>query len=112
MPDTEKFKARLSEMKSSLLKKEDAIKHELQHEELSSNWTEQATETENDEVLNSLGEAAKKEIQLINNALQRLESGQFFTCHECGNPISESRLESIPFTDTCIDCASEQEKAH
>lgn len=105
MPDTDNFKDKLLTMKSQLLKKTDAIKHDLEHENLSSNWTEQATETENDEVLNSLGEAARTELKMIDTALSRIELGQYFTCCECGGEITTARLELLPYTPVCVDCA-------
>jgi DnaK suppressor protein len=44
-------------------------------------------------------------LELINEALTRLEKGKFGSCVECGDVISKSRLQAIPYTRHCIDCA-------
>ena len=41
----------------------------------------------------------------IDTALQRIEDGTYGTCANCGKPIAEERLEALPWTDLCIDCA-------
>jgi DnaK suppressor protein len=44
-------------------------------------------------------------LELVNEALDRLEQGKFGSCVECGDGISKSRLQAIPYTRHCIDCA-------
>jgi len=67
---------------------------------------ERAQEAENDEVLVDLEEQGRQEISQIRAALARIESGTFGTCDRCGEEIAEGRLEALPFTGVCIDCAS------
>ena len=45
----------------------------------------------------------------INQALRRLDDGVFGDCQECGESISEARLQAFPFTTLCIDCKAELE---
>ena len=45
----------------------------------------------------------------IQEALQRIDDGEFGICEECGCEISEWRLEVRPVTTLCIDCKEEQE---
>jgi RNA polymerase-binding transcription factor DksA len=40
----------------------------------------------------------------IDEALRRIETGTYGTCVRCGKPISEERLEAIPYATRCIDC--------
>jgi DnaK suppressor protein len=42
----------------------------------------------------------------IEAALQRLESGTYGTCQECGEAIGAGRLEVRPAARTCIRCAA------
>lgn len=42
----------------------------------------------------------------VQGALERIEEGTFGTCDECGGKIAEARLEALPYTPYCIDCAS------
>jgi RNA polymerase-binding protein DksA len=44
-------------------------------------------------------------LELVNEALKRLEQGTFGQCVKCGEPISKPRLQAIPYTRHCIRCA-------
>jgi RNA polymerase-binding transcription factor DksA len=68
-------------------------------------WEENATESEDDEVLSSVGSATKNEIHEIKLALNLIESGQYGKCTSCGGPIAKARLEALPYATTCIKCA-------
>jgi DnaK suppressor protein len=46
----------------------------------------------------------------IREALDRIESGEFGECEDCGDPISEARLKARPVTTLCIECKTEQER--
>lgn len=41
----------------------------------------------------------------IDAALKRIEDGTYGICTNCGRPISEERLEALPWAELCIDCA-------
>jgi RNA polymerase-binding protein DksA len=41
----------------------------------------------------------------VREALNRIEQGSYGRCEECGRPIAEARLEALPYTPYCIDCA-------
>jgi RNA polymerase-binding transcription factor len=41
-------------------------------------------------------------------ALERISSGEFGYCTECGEKIAEKRLEHNPAVATCITCATPQ----
>lgn len=70
-------------------------------------WEEEAQEAEMDEVLEGLGQAGTTEIQAIRAALQRIEKGTYGDCVRCGETISEARLDILPHTSLCKDCAHE-----
>jgi DnaK suppressor protein len=38
-------------------------------------------------------------------ALRRIEDGTYGICTNCGKPIGEERLQALPWTNLCIDCA-------
>ncbi|MDH5369077.1 MAG: TraR/DksA C4-type zinc finger protein [Gammaproteobacteria bacterium] len=105
MNNPEHFKQKLLALKDELTRRVNAINKDIKHEELSSNWTEQATERENDEVLESLGNASEQELILIDSALKRIDSGDYFSCSICGEDIPTARLELLPFTTRCVNCA-------
>lgn len=68
-------------------------------------WEENATESEDDEVLSGVGSAAKSEIHEIKLALNLIETGHYGKCTACGGPIAKARLEALPYATTCIKCA-------
>ena len=73
---------------------------------------ERAIEMENEEVVDALGNETRRELQLINAALRRIEDGQFGFCRRCGEVISEKRLMAQPVTDVCIECAKDEEASN
>jgi len=67
---------------------------------------ERAVERENDEVLESLGNAELLEFRMIEAALQRVTEGEYGYCVDCGDKISEERLDVLPAAPKCQKCAS------
>ena len=47
----------------------------------------------------------------MQEALERLESGEYGVCEECGEDIGIARLKARPVTTLCIECKSNQEIA-
>lgn len=68
-------------------------------------WQEKATEAENDEVLERLGEAERSELEEIRSALGRIAAGTYGRCTRCGEPIGAGRLEALRYATLCISCA-------
>ena len=71
----------------------------------SSDWGENAVESEDDEVLAGVGDLTKNEIHEIRLALNLIESGQYGKCTACGSAISKERLAAMPYATKCIKCA-------
>ena len=46
----------------------------------------------------------------IQKALEKIDSGSFGVCDECGEKISVKRLEARPETTLCIRCKEDQER--
>lgn len=105
MHNPQPFKEHLEMLKTEITQRIHAIDHDIRHEGLTADWKEQAIERENDEVLESLGVASERELQMINEALSRIERGEYFYCSECGEEIPEARLELLPYTTLCVSCA-------
>ena len=49
-----------------------------------------------------------KILQAIEEALNRIESGTFGVCKDCGEMIAQARLDAIPWTRSCISCKEKQ----
>ena len=86
----------------------DTRMHEVDHElgaPMTPDMNDQAIDLEGDEVLEGLGIAVQKEVALLNLALERIEDGTFGICKQCEEPISEARLNAVPYAPLCKDCA-------
>lgn len=62
------------------------------------------------EMLLNLSEAHHRQMQDIDAALARLESGEYGICAACEEEISPRRMEVRPFSRYCIDCKTDIEK--
>ena len=47
----------------------------------------------------------------VNDALARLEHGNYGYCFECAEEIAEKRLRALPFAVRCKDCEESRENA-
>ena len=60
--------------------------------------------------LESLDEREKQEIEDIDWALRKLETGSYGLCESCGREISDKRLDALPWTRSCKSCADSGEE--
>jgi RNA polymerase-binding transcription factor DksA len=67
------------------------------------------TENYDQEFTLGLIENEQGTLELVNEALARLDSGTFGLCVECHDPIPKPRLQAIPYTRHCIRCARQVE---
>jgi DnaK suppressor protein len=58
----------------------------------------------------SLIEMKVKEIESIEEALQRIEAGKYGRCRDCSRWIKPARLEVQPFAVRCRSCQEKREK--
>jgi len=61
------------------------------------------------EMLFSHGTNQHIQLQMIQQALDRVEDGEFGECQHCGTEIGKKRLEALPWTPYCIDCQEKVE---
>lgn len=104
MVDTVKYRAKLEERQSELEARLKEIDAELDSHQ-SKDWEELATEREGDEVLEHEGALGKAEIAKILAAFTRMDEGEFGYCVKCGAEIAEERLDVLPHTPFCRNCA-------
>lgn len=48
----------------------------------------------------------------VEAALERIEQGTYGVCENCREPINPERLEAIPYTRYCVDCADKAAEAN
>jgi len=97
----EQLERRLGELEARISRIEGQL-----DQPVSDNFSEQAVEREDEEVLEDLGAAGMQEIRMIGAALDRIGNGSYGTCARCGDPIGEERLDVLPHTPLCRDCAA------
>lgn len=54
-----------------------------------------------------LGGGRSPELEDLERALRRIDSGTWGRCEQCDGAIGRDRLRAIPETRSCLDCASE-----
>ena len=69
-----------------------------------------ATDSVHSEMRSQLAEKESQELTDINNALHKMETGEYGLCEECGMPIAVERLEAIPEAELCLKCQEELEE--
>lgn len=47
---------------------------------------------------------------LIEQALRRMDRGEYGYCENCGQPIAPDRLEALPFATLCIRCQEDRDR--
>jgi DnaK suppressor protein len=49
-------------------------------------------------------------LQMVEHALSNIAEGTYGECEHCGSPISERRLEAVPWARHCISCQEKLER--
>lgn len=57
----------------------------------------------------AVGQTQEAMLQDVEEALDRIDDGTYGKCQQCGKTISQQRLNAIPYTPYCIECARQQE---
>ena len=70
-----------------------------------------ATELSDTDREKAILEAAADQRKQVEAALARIEDGSYGTCVDCGQPISDARLQVRPEAARCIECQSKAEAA-
>ncbi len=104
MKSVQTRQAELEARRATLLSRIEEIGNELEAHD-SKDWEELAVEREGDEVLEDLGLSAQNELRMIEAAMRRIEEGEYGACVKCGSDIAEERLDVLPATPFCRNCA-------
>jgi DnaK suppressor protein len=72
---------------------------------------EQSVEDFAQDVELALMEMKSATLSQIDEAIRRLEGGEYGTCAHCGREIPEVRLKALPFATLCRDCQENEEEA-
>jgi DnaK suppressor protein len=100
------FKKRLVEKQRQLIDEVGRTAHygKDQEDDSIKDLGDQANTAYTREFFFELGNGDRRMLRDVMSALQRIEAGSYGDCERCGEPISEKRLEALPFARHCIDC--------
>ena len=58
-----------------------------------------------------IGSASGEILEDIDEALTKIEKGDYGKCEECGGDIPVERLEAVPYAKLCIQCKTKLENS-
>lgn len=99
------IKQQLETRQAELLHRLERVKSDVTAEH-SADWSEQAQERQNDEVIQAIGNESREELKKVGIALERIAANEYNICSKCGEDIALERLKAVPYTSLCINCAS------
>ena len=69
-----------------------------------------AANADTKELLFSMSANDRRLLELIDEALERIEAGGYGECAHCGEPVQDKRLEAVPWARHCLRCQDLQER--
>ncbi|MCD6358440.1 MAG: TraR/DksA C4-type zinc finger protein [Dehalococcoidia bacterium] len=112
--DLAKFRRRLKSEQSRLLKEIEQSTTEASLPRQSSDGSPFGKREEEANVTFEMGKRAaldshlQKQLQEVEQALQKIKDGTYGLCAECGKKINPARLEALPHATLCMDCKSKR----
>lgn len=79
-------------------------------EETPQDLADKAANSYTKEFLFSQSNHERDVLQLVLDALQRIEGGKYGECVHCGGEMHQKRLEAVPWACHCIPCQEKQEQ--
>jgi DnaK suppressor protein len=68
-----------------------------------------AVDSANEEISSQLVEMESQQLRQIEHALERIATGAYGCCEFCGARIPATRLNTLPYASSCIDCQRKNE---
>lgn len=110
--DMEKYRRLLEDKKSSLsseIAKTRSAEEETT-EEATQDIADKAVSSYTREFLYSLTDGERTTLLQIDDALARVDEGTYGLCLNCGQLMTEKRLNAVPWAPYCLDCQELSEK--
>jgi len=108
--EKKEFRKMMMERKEMIIRKLSEFINESKEVEtnVAQDVVDKAESSYTKEFLLSLSDTERDQLMLIDEALRRVDKGDFGLCQLCSQEISRKRLNALPWTPYCINC---QEKA-
>jgi DnaK suppressor protein len=111
----ERFKKRLEDEKDRLEEQIADYERDLEEARLTESSSDRSPDPGNAEASSMKLEYAKELsieqntldlLSKVNRALERVDAGTYGMCEVCGKAIPVERLEVLPYSTLCVECAS------
>jgi DnaK suppressor protein len=108
----------LRKMRAALLRRREAIRQslDLARSQLQTTNNREvgdsvdfALDTEYHEISSQLAEVESSELAQIDVGLERMATGDYGVCDDCGRNIPLARLQALPYATLCIACQRSRE---
>ncbi|MCE5312275.1 MAG: RNA polymerase-binding protein DksA [Nitrospiraceae bacterium] len=112
-PREKKFqdiRKKLIEQKHALLSEAGIALNQLPDEQLFPELGDQASAEIDRNFMLRLRGRERNLLKKIDEAIDKVDSGNYGICESCGQEINIKRLEARPVTTMCIECKTEQEE--
>ncbi len=105
--DLDAAKKTLLQLKEEYQTRIDTIADHIQNpqDELNKDWEDQAISIRQNDTRQLLAAEARQNLIYVNDALSRIENGDYTECEVCGEPIQEQRLQAVPYATLCMEHA-------
>ncbi len=100
----EKTKEKLLTRQQEILEEIKDLAHEKTGERQVMDSADQALSISIEKLQSSLQQTEIDELHSIDDSLERLKKGEYGLCIDCGELISQQRLEYYPYAARCIVC--------
>lgn len=104
------FKVRLDDMKAEMLDNARETGEHLKENEVFADPNDRATVEEENMLEQRVRDRERKLLKKIDQALARIEAGEFGFCKETGEPIGLARLLARPTADLSIEAQEKHER--
>lgn len=101
---------KVKEIKEKLIAERDILIEKLKGNDLSVDDSETpdpvdlAVRNYSKNVMLAVSENESRQLALIDEALLRIDDGEYGPCQNCQNPINPKRLAAIPWARYCLNC--------
>lgn len=110
----------ISDIRQILIRRRDALRRALAGdlsllggtlvEQSSADMVDGAMDSVQHDISSRLVEVETRELACIEESLERMKTGAFGICEDCGINISLARLNALPYATRCIRCQVKAER--
>src|SRR2546430_10836872 len=106
--DLKKYRYILEKKKDELLSAAPARTPATEPGSKSGDWIDQSSQESDLHVRLALKQTDSKLLRAIEEAIYRLDQGNYGICMDCEDEIPNVRLDAVPWTRVCVDCKEKQ----